>query len=44
MMFWLEGIWYAKVTKGDIPEIIETYLRLEETDKKAEAAAIPAKG
>lgn len=39
MMIWPDGIWYMKVTKENIPEIIETYLKLEEADKdKARAA------
>ncbi|MEE9567972.1 MAG: (2Fe-2S) ferredoxin domain-containing protein [Candidatus Binatia bacterium] len=33
LMIWPEGIWYMKVTKTDIPEIIDTYLKLEEADK-----------
>ncbi len=40
MMFWPDGFWYMKVTKLDIPEIIETYLKLEESDKK-QAGATP---
>jgi (2Fe-2S) ferredoxin len=33
IMIWPEGIWYMKVTKTDIPEIIDTYLKLEEADR-----------
>ena len=33
LMIWPEGIWYMKVTKTDIPEIIDTYLKLEEADR-----------
>ena len=40
MMIWPDGIWYMKVTKQDVPEIIETYLKLEESDKK-QAGAFP---
>jgi (2Fe-2S) ferredoxin len=39
MMIWPEGIWYMKVTKEDIPAIVETYLKLEAADEKAAAAA-----
>jgi (2Fe-2S) ferredoxin len=39
MMIWPDGIWYMKVTKEDIPEIIETYLKLEEADKTKGSAA-----
>ncbi len=38
MMIWPEGIWYMKVTKDNIPEIIDTYLKLEEQDRQQEAA------
>ncbi|MBI4482949.1 MAG: (2Fe-2S) ferredoxin domain-containing protein [Acidobacteria bacterium] len=38
LMIWPDGIWYMKVTKEDIPAIVETYLRLEEAEKKDEAA------
>lgn len=34
LMIWPEGIWYMKVTKEDIPQIVDTYLKLEEKDKK----------
>lgn len=36
-----EGIWYMKVTKEDIPEIIDTYLKLQESDN-AQADTSPA--
>jgi (2Fe-2S) ferredoxin len=39
MMIWPDGIWYMKVTKEDIPEIVETYLKLEEADKNKGSAA-----
>ncbi len=39
MMIWPDGIWYMKVTKENIPEIIETYLKLEEADKKQEGVS-----
>lgn len=43
MMIWPEGIWYMKVTKEDIPEIIKTYLRLEEEEQREKGpAAAPA--
>ncbi|MFQ5849814.1 MAG: ferredoxin [Candidatus Binatia bacterium] len=34
LMIWPEGIWYMKVTKEDIPKIIDAYLGLEEGDRK----------
>ncbi len=33
VMIWSEGIWYMKVTKEDIRQIIETYMKLEGSDK-----------
>jgi (2Fe-2S) ferredoxin len=33
-MIWPEGIWYLKVTKEDTPQIIETYMKLEEAEKQ----------
>ena len=39
MMIWPDGIWHMKVTKENIPEIIETYLKLEEADKNKGSAA-----
>lgn len=39
LMIWPEGIWYMKVTKEDIPQIVDTYLKLEEQDNKATVAA-----
>jgi len=39
MMIWPEGLWYMKVTKEDIPQIVETYMKLEEADKAQEATA-----
>jgi (2Fe-2S) ferredoxin len=41
MMSWPEGIWYMKVAKSDIPEIIQTYLELEEGEKGAGLATNP---
>jgi (2Fe-2S) ferredoxin len=37
VMIWPEGAWYMKVTKEDIPEIVETYLSLEQADQDKEA-------
>jgi (2Fe-2S) ferredoxin len=34
LMIWPEGIWYMKVTKEDIPQIVDTYLKLEEADRQ----------
>jgi (2Fe-2S) ferredoxin len=43
MMIWPEGIWYMKVTKEDVPQIVDTYLTLEAADKKPEdSTAAPA--
>jgi len=39
IMIWPEGIWFMKVTKKDIPEIVDAYLKLEETDNKPASAA-----
>ncbi len=39
LMIWPEGIWYMKVTKEDIPQIVDTYLKLEEQDNKETVAA-----
>ncbi|MBI4527811.1 MAG: (2Fe-2S) ferredoxin domain-containing protein [Deltaproteobacteria bacterium] len=44
LMIWPDGIWYMKVTKADIPEIIETYLKLEEADRNRTAASENAAG
>jgi (2Fe-2S) ferredoxin len=38
MMIWPDGIWYMKVTKENIPEVIEKYLKLEEADKEQQSA------
>ncbi|MEX0806036.1 MAG: (2Fe-2S) ferredoxin domain-containing protein [Candidatus Binatia bacterium] len=43
MMIWPEGLWYMKVTKEDIPQIVKTYMELEESDQTKEAGATPAK-
>jgi (2Fe-2S) ferredoxin len=40
MMIWPEGLSYMKVTKQDIPQIVETYMKLEEADKVAEETAV----
>jgi (2Fe-2S) ferredoxin len=39
MMIWPEGLWYMKVSKSDVPQIVDTYLRLEEADKAKESEA-----
>ena len=39
IMIWPEGIWFMKVTKEDIPQIVENCLKLEEADKKPASAA-----
>jgi (2Fe-2S) ferredoxin len=39
IMIWPEGIWFMKVAKEDIPQIVDTYLKLEEADKKPASAA-----
>jgi (2Fe-2S) ferredoxin len=44
LMIWPDGIWYMKVTKDDVPEIIDTYLKLEETDQAKENALENAVG
>ena len=38
MMIWPEGLWYMKVTKNDVPQIVDTYLKLEEADQAKENA------
>jgi len=38
MMIWPEAIWYMKVTKEDVPQIIDTYLKLEAVDRKPSEA------
>lgn len=42
IMIWPEGIWFMKVTKDDIPRIVDTFLTLEEQNKNAPSAS-PAK-
>ena len=37
LMIWPEGLWYMKVTKTDVPQIVDTYLKLEESDQRKEA-------
>jgi (2Fe-2S) ferredoxin len=39
MMIWPEGSWYMKVTKDEVPQIVDQYLKREELDKTKEAAA-----
>jgi len=39
MMIWPEGLWDMKVTKDDVPQIVDQYLKLAEADKSKEAAA-----
>jgi len=39
MMIWPEGLWYMKVTKEVIPQIVEAYMKLEEADKVKEETA-----
>jgi (2Fe-2S) ferredoxin len=39
MMIWPEGLWYMKVTKQDIPQIVQTYMKLDEADKAKEETA-----
>jgi len=43
MMIWPEGLWYMKVTKDDVSQIVDTYLKLEESDQTKEAGAATAK-
>lgn len=38
LMIWPEGIWYMKVTKDDVPKIVDTYLNLEAGDQQRAAA------
>jgi len=42
MMIWPEGLWYMKVTKTDVPQIVDTYLKLEE-GAPAQAAGAAAR-
>ncbi len=39
MMIRPEGLWFMKVTKEDVPQIVEKYLTLGEADKVKESAA-----
>ena len=39
MMIWPEGLWYMKVTKTDVPQIVDTYLKLEEGGQAKEVGA-----
>ena len=42
-MIWPEGLWYMKVTKEDVPQIVEQYMKFEAADQTKEAGAAPAK-
>jgi len=42
MMIWPEGLWYMKVSKDDVPQIVDTYLKLEAAGQTKEAGAAPA--
>lgn len=42
MMIWPEGLWYMKVTKEDVPQIVEQYMKLEAADQTKEAGAAPS--
>ncbi len=33
MMIWPEGLWFMKVTKEDVPQIVEKYLTIEATEQ-----------
>lgn len=44
MMIWPEGLWFMKVTKEDLPKIIETYMKLEEVDLTRDSEAQSAAG
>jgi len=33
MMIWPEGLWFMKVTKADVPQIVEKYLTIEATEQ-----------
>ena len=39
IMIWPEGIWFMKVAKENIPEIVDTYLKLEAADQKPASSA-----
>jgi (2Fe-2S) ferredoxin len=39
VMIWPEGIWHMKVSKENIEEIVETYLKLDEAGNKKEGRA-----
>jgi (2Fe-2S) ferredoxin len=38
-MIWPETLRYKKVSNNDVPQIVDTYLKLEETNKTKESAA-----
>ena len=46
LMIWPEGIRYTKVTKDDVPKIIDTYLNLEASEPRAasQRVGLPVKG
>jgi len=33
LMIWPEGLWFMKVTKADVPQIVEKYLTIEATEQ-----------
>ena len=33
MMIWPEGLWFMKVTKEDVPQIVEKYLSIEAAEQ-----------
>ncbi|MGZ8452888.1 MAG: (2Fe-2S) ferredoxin domain-containing protein [Candidatus Binatia bacterium] len=33
MMIWPEGLWFMRVTKEDVPQIVEKYLSLEAAEQ-----------
>ena len=45
MIIWPEGLWFMKVTKQELPKIIETYMKLEEADQAKDngVASVAAK-
>lgn len=42
IMIWPEGIWYMKVAKEDIPQIVDNFLKLEEQDKNQAVSSAAA--
>lgn len=39
MMIWPEGLWYMKVSKDDVPQIVEQYMKLEAADQAKDPSA-----